>query len=48
MPRSPSFRIIVDMAIHEPSRRRAGTAAVAFALAIAMLGTTLPTPLYDL
>jgi MFS family permease len=28
--------------------RRAGMASVAFALAIAMLGTTLPTPLYDL
>jgi hypothetical protein len=28
--------------------RRAGFAAVAFALAIAMLGTTLPTPLYGL
>ena len=27
---------------------RPGTAAVAFALAIAMLGTTLPTPLYSL
>jgi MFS family permease len=28
--------------------RRAGLASVAFALAIAMMGTTLPTPLYDL
>jgi predicted MFS family arabinose efflux permease len=28
--------------------RRAGLASVAFALAVAMLGTTLPTPLYDL
>jgi MFS family permease len=29
-------------------RRRAGFAAAAFALAVAMLGTTLPTPLYAL
>jgi MFS family permease len=28
--------------------RRAGLGSVAFALAVAMLGTTLPTPLYDL
>ena len=28
--------------------RRAGFAAAAFALAVAMLGTTLPTPLYGL
>jgi MFS family permease len=28
--------------------RRGGVAVVAFALAVAMLGTTLPTPLYDL
>jgi MFS family permease len=28
--------------------RRAGLASIAFALAIAMLGTTLPTPLYEL
>jgi MFS family permease len=30
------------------NRNRFATAAVAFALAVAMLGTTLPTPLYDL
>src|SRR5258707_6079377 len=35
------------MSIREHGRR-AGLASVAFALAIAMLGTTLPTPLYDL
>jgi hypothetical protein len=29
-------------------RRRAGLASAAFALTIAMLGTTLPTPPYDL
>jgi MFS family permease len=28
--------------------RRGGLAAAAFALTVAMLGTTLPTPLYDL
>jgi MFS family permease len=42
---------MVDMAIRAPRLtvgRRAGFASAAFALAIAMLGTTLPTPLYDL
>ena len=34
--------------IHRRLGRRAAFAAVAFALAVAMLGTTLPTPLYDL
>jgi MFS family permease len=47
MPRPPCDRIMADMPTHELSRRTAA-AAVAFALAIAMLGTTLPTPLYDL
>jgi MFS family permease len=40
-----------DAALGTPrltSGRRAGLASVAFALAIAMLGTTLPTPLYEL
>jgi MFS family permease len=46
-------RIIVRMEAAFGTRRltlgrRAGLASVAFALAIAMLGTTLPTPLYDL
>jgi MFS family permease len=42
---------MVDMPIHTPRLtlgRRAGFASAAFALAIAMLGTTLPTPLYGL
>lgn len=33
---------------HERLGRRGGFAAAAFALAVAMLGTTLPTPLYGL
>ena len=38
---------MVDMSIRDLGRR-AGLASAAFALAIAMLGTTLPTPLYAL
>jgi MFS family permease len=54
---SPSYPIMADMsatgdAAFGTSRltlgRRAGLASVGFALAIAMLGTTLPTPLYAL
>jgi predicted MFS family arabinose efflux permease len=48
MPGSPSWPIMARVSIRERSERRAGFAAVAFALAIAMLGTTLPTPLYGL
>ena len=35
-------------ASHERLGPKAGSAAAAFALAVAMLGTTLPTPLYGL
>jgi MFS family permease len=50
MSRSPSHAIIVDMSgtPRLTLSRRAGLASAAFALAIAMLGTTLPTPLYGL
>jgi MFS family permease len=47
MSRAPGSPIIVDMSIREHGRS-AGLASAAFALAIAMLGTTLPTPLYEL
>ncbi len=47
MARAPGERIIADMS-RLTFGRKTGTAAVAFALTIAMLGTTLPTPLYVL
>jgi MFS family permease len=57
MPCSPTYPTMVGMSITESADasvarqekyRRAGVASVAFALAITMLGTTLPTPLYGL
>jgi MFS family permease len=46
--RPPGDPIMGAMSRTPKLGRRTGPASVAFALAIAMMGTTLPTPLYDL